>query len=29
VLDVDEQLIADVITACKKVASALGRLPPL
>jgi hypothetical protein len=28
-LDVDEQLIADVITACKKVASALGKLSPL
>ena len=28
-LDVDEQLIADLITACKKVASALSKLPPL
>ena len=28
-LDVDEQLIADLIAACKRVASALGKLPPL
>ena len=25
-LDVDEQLIADLITSCKRVASALGKL---
>ena len=28
-LEVDEQLIADLITASKKVASALSKLPPL
>jgi hypothetical protein len=28
-LDVDEQLLADLIAACKAVASAVNRLPPL
>jgi hypothetical protein len=27
-LDVDERLLADLITACKAVAAALGMVPP-
>jgi len=27
-LDVDDRLLADLITACKAVAAALGKLPP-
>jgi len=29
VLDVDERLVADLISACRKVADTLRRLPPI